>query len=225
MSCFQRIFHVPTKRQIFPSARRLLLGRSHGNHREHGDIPMQAPTIRASAQPERRDPHSASAEANAPRRLSPALGPRLPPPAYGAGTVQKAHICCPGHKRLTLPTAKACGASPTSRAGLDCGGLSVFVEVGPGETASQSRRPGMHARALHRRLCQQAQETGWKSWDEAQVWSSVACPGTRHQRRETDGLLPGQRSLLWGGILQCEALVPLTREKIKQEALIFLFDD
>lgn len=44
MCSLQRIFHVLTKRQSFPSAWRLLLGHGHGNHREPCDIPVSSLT-------------------------------------------------------------------------------------------------------------------------------------------------------------------------------------
>ena len=132
MSSLQRIFHVHTKRQIFPSAWRLLLGHGHGNHREHCDIrhsdelPRQSDFTPAreegprSALAEATLPPDGSALLSAPRPAAPGwpLLPRPPRPAGGAGAAQKAHICGPGHERFALPIAKGCSASPTSRAGL-----------------------------------------------------------------------------------------------------------
>ena len=133
-----------------------------------------------------------------------ALGPKTCSP-QGAAAPQATLSCSELSLlgRLTsaaLATSNACslsvtrGHSASPRQEPDCGGLSVFVETGPGETASQARLPGMCTRVLCRRLCQQAQETGWKGWEEAQVWTSS--PSNTPSGKESQGTVPGQRSLL-----------------------------
>lgn len=104
MCSLQRIFHVLTKRQSFPSARRLLLGHGHGNHREPCDTPVGSLTYGLHPGQGART----SALYLAPRPTAPGGGlpPKPPPPARGAVAARKAHVCCPGHKQRTLPVSR-----------------------------------------------------------------------------------------------------------------------
>lgn len=141
MSSLQRIFHVHTKRQIFPSAWRLLLGRSHGNHRENCDIPRSSCNIATWPLPGRRDPGSALAEATLPPDGSALLSPQGLRPLAGSHSPGRLVLLMelPLLRRSTSAAlATSNSHSPSPRAAVpaprrepDCGGLSVFAETGP----------------------------------------------------------------------------------------------
>lgn len=102
-------FSCSYKKEIFPSAWRLLLGCSHGNQRRalrHSTFRRAPPTERLQPCQGRRSP-ARSPDANL-KACSPCR--RV--------AAQKAHICHPGSEQSALPIARGWGASPTARAGL-----------------------------------------------------------------------------------------------------------
>lgn len=122
MCSLQRIFSCSYKKANFPICLEVALGPQPWESQRALPHSSEFPAITTSPWPGRGDPDSALAEAAALALRPAAPGGRLLPgpplPAYGAVPAWKAHICCPSHKRSTLPIAKGCGASPTARAGL-----------------------------------------------------------------------------------------------------------
>ena len=117
------------------------------------DIPMSSPDRATSPLPGRRDPALHLQRPHCPQTAQLCSRPQGLQPLAGR--------CSPGRRVLLVelallrrPTSAALATSdspsPSPRAAVpaphrepDCGGLSVFVEIGPGDTASQSRLPGM----------------------------------------------------------------------------------
>lgn len=110
--------------------------------------------------------------------------PRCPtsrPAAPAGGWLLRRPTSATGSGAIQLPIARGWGASPRRETGLMV--VCLFVEIGPGGTATLKVKIAWNVSlALCRRLCQQAQETGWeagtrpRSGPRVSPWS-VCCRG------------------------------------------------
>lgn len=154
------------------------MGCSHGNQRRalrHSTFSTSSPDRATSALPGEEEP-----------RRSPDANSRPAAPCRRVAA-QKAHICHPGLGAIRAPIARGWGASPTARAGL---WWSVCLLKLGREELSLEVKIAWNVSPRCRRLCQQAQETGWevgtrpRSGPRVSPWSVLSGRGTDASRTD-----------------------------------------
>lgn len=126
-------FSCSYKKEIFPSAWRLLLGCSHGNHGEHCD------TQHSDELPRQSD-FSPARGGGAP--LGPQILTSRPAAPVGGRLLRRPTSATLARSNPRFPSPGAGVPAPPhgeSRIVVVC----LFVEIGPGGMASKSRLPGM----------------------------------------------------------------------------------